>query len=343
MSRSHAPVAPAGNRTEKNRTQEHRSADPSAPRMRTSDGPPHTASPRRGGPAQRVVRWVGQGGVTTILFGLPMVLCFSYFSWWPIVQSVRLSFEQTNLISPGTWVGLENFRHVLEDPLLWTAVKNTALFAALSLAIGFPVPLFLAVLIAELRRGSTLFRILAYLPVAIPPVVSVLLWKWFYDPDAGLFNQLLAHAGLGPYPWLQSTDTAMLSIVLEATWAGFGSTVIIYLAALGSVPTELYEAAEIDAAGIWRRVWHITLPSLRGVILIMLLLQIIGTLQAFTEPFVMTDGGPEDSTVTVLMLIYNYAFQNGDYGAATALSVLLALVLGVLSATYLRATKSWSN
>ncbi|MFF9320841.1 carbohydrate ABC transporter permease [Streptomyces sp. NPDC014735] len=343
MSRSHVPAAPAGNRTHKDRTNEQRGDDDPAEPARTPPEPPRTASSRRARTVERFVRWAGQGGISTILFGLPMVLCFAYFSWWPIVQSVRLSFEQTNLIGPATWVGLDNFRHVLEDPLLWTAVKNTALFAVLALVIGFPLPLFLAVLIAELRRGGTLFRILAYLPVAVPPVVSVLLWKVFYDPDGGLFNQLLAHVGLGPYPWLQSTDTAMLSIVLESTWAGFGSTVIIYLAALGSVPTELYEAAEIDGAGIWRRVWHITLPSLRGVVLIMLLLQIIGTLQVFTEPFVMTDGGPEDSTVTVLMLIYNYAFQNGDFGAATALSVLLALVLGALSAIYLRATRSWSN
>lgn len=343
MSRSDAPPAPTGDRTPKDRTPMNRSVKSAPPSPRKQAGPPRLVSPHRGSPAERFVRWVRQGGITTILFGLPMVLTFAYFSWWPIVQSVRLSFEQTNLVGPAQWVGLDNFRNVLDDPLLWTAVGNTALFAALALVIGFPVPLFLAVLIAELRRGGTLFRILAYLPVAIPPVVSVLLWKWFYDPDAGLFNQLLAHVGLGPYPWLQSTDTAMLSIVLEATWAGFGSTVIIYLAALGSVPSELYEAAEIDGAGIWRRVWHITLPSLRGVILIMLLLQIIGTLQVFTEPFVMTDGGPEDSTLTVLMLIYNYAFQNGDYGSATALSVLLALVLGVLSAIYLRATRSWSN
>ncbi|MFD8822174.1 carbohydrate ABC transporter permease [Streptomyces sp. NPDC059605] len=343
MSRSQAPVAAAGNGTRDDRTGEEHSAGPSADRPRTADGPSRTASPHRGGPAERLVRWTRRGGITTILFGLPMVLCFAYFSWWPIVRSVQLSFQQTNLVDPATWVGLDNFRHVLDDPLLWKAVGNTALFAVLALAIGFPVPLFLAVLIAELRRGGTLFRILAYLPVAIPPVVSVLLWKVFYDPEAGLFNQLLAQVGLGPYPWLQSTDTAMLSIVLEATWAGFGSTVIIYLAALGSVPTELYEAAEIDAAGIWRRVWHITLPSLRGVVLIMLLLQIIGTLQVFTEPFVMTDGGPEDSTITVLMLIYNYAFRNGDFGAATALSVMLAVVLGALSAIYLRATRSWSN
>lgn len=124
---------------------------------------------------------------------------------------------------------------------------------------------------------------------------------------------------------------------------GAGGTVLIYIAALTSVPRELYEAAESDGASIWRRVWHITLPQLRGVLLLMLLLQVIGTFQIFTEPFVMTDGGPEDATVTVLLLIYRYAFVYGDYGLAGALSVLLAVVLGVLSAVYLRMTKAWST
>lgn len=149
---------------------------------------------------ERFVRWVRQGGVTTILFGLPMVLCFAYFSWWPIAQSVQLSFQQTNLVDPASWVGLDNFRHVLDDPLLWKAVKNTGLFAVLALVIGFPVPLFLAVLISELRRGGTLFRILAYLPVAIPPVVSVLLWKVFYDPDSRPVQPAAGPCGPRPLP-----------------------------------------------------------------------------------------------------------------------------------------------
>lgn len=135
----------------------------------------------------------------------------------------------------------------------------------------------------------------------------------------------------------------MPSLVLEATWAAAGSTVLIYLAALSSVPGELYEAAEIDGASIWRRVWHVTLPHLRGVLLIMLLLQIIGTFRIFTEPFVLTDGGPEDSTVTILLLIYRYAFIYGDYGTAAALGVLLAVALGVISAVYLRLTRKWSS
>jgi multiple sugar transport system permease protein len=136
---------------------------------------------------------------------------------------------------------------------------------------------------------------------------------------------------------------AMPSIVLEATWAGAGSTAIIYLAALGTVRTELYEAAEIDGAGIWSRIWHITLPQLRGIILIMMLLQLIGTFQLFTEPYLFTGGGPNNATQTIMLKIYNYAFVNGDYGAATALSVLLAIFLCLLSVVYQLATRRWNQ
>jgi multiple sugar transport system permease protein len=274
---------------------------------------------------------------------LPMVAVFFFFAWWPILRSVLLGFQHTNLVDPPEWAGLDNFAALLADPLLWTTVRNTVWFVLLALLFGFPVPIVLAVVMSELRRLGGLFRVLVYLPVAVPPVVAVLMWKWFYDPDHGLFNQALGTLGLGPYPWLQDTATAMPSLVLEATWAAAGSTVLIYLAALSSVPGELYEAAEIDGASIWRRIWHVTLPHLRGVLLIMLLLQIIGTFRIFTEPFVLTDGGPEDSTVTILLLIYRYAFIYGDYGTAAALGVLLAVALGVISAVYLRLTRKWSS
>ncbi|MFI6322665.1 carbohydrate ABC transporter permease [Nonomuraea sp. NPDC050556] len=277
------------------------------------------------------------------LFLLPTVLVFGVFSWWPIIRSVVLGFQQTNLVEAATFAGLENFRTLLADPLLGTAVRNTLLFTGLALVIGFPLPIFLAVLMSQLRRAAGLMRVLVYLPVVVPPVVAVLMWKWFYDPDSGLFNQVLGLAGLGPYPWLQSTGMAMPSLVLEATWAGAGGAVLIYLAALSSVPTELYEAAQLDGASILRRLWHVTLPQLRPILLIMLLLQVINTFQVFTEPFVLTDGGPEDATVTVLLLIYRYAFVNGDYGAAAALSVSLAVVLAALSAVYLRLTRTWGT
>ncbi|MFF0341596.1 carbohydrate ABC transporter permease [Kribbella sp. NPDC004875] len=278
-----------------------------------------------------------------LVFLLPALLSFGYFSWWPILRGLALSFQQTNLVDPAVWVGLANFRHVLDDPLLTTAVVNTIKFGVLAVAIGFPLPVVLALAMSELRRLGGVFRVLVYLPVVVPPVVSVLLWKFFYDPDHGLFNAAFGVVGIGPLSWLQTSGGALPSLVLLIVWESAGGTVLLYLAALSSVPTELYEAAEVDGASILRRVWHVTLPQLRGLMLVLLLLQIIGTLQIFTEPFVMTDGGPENSTVTVLYLIYRNAFVSGDFGSAAALSVLLAMVLAVLSAVYLRLTRRWSK
>ena len=287
------------------------------------------------------------GGLHTLVFLLPLLIVFAVFSWIPIGRAVLMSFQETNLVTEPTFVGLENFRSVLADPLLWTAVENTCYFALLALLFGYPVPLVAAVLMSEVRRARGLFSALAYLPVVVPPVVAVLLWKFFYDagPD-GVFNSLLGHIGIGPLPWLQDADIAMPALVLESTWAQAGGTIIIYLAALTAVDPSLYEAAEIDGAGIWHKIWHITLPQLRGVLLITFILQIIGTAQVFLEPFLFTDGGPANATVTVLLLIYRYAFTNslgGDYGAATALSLMLAVVLAVFSALYFRLTRSWSD
>jgi multiple sugar transport system permease protein len=293
------------------------------------------------------VTWVKGGGLTTLLFLLPMLLVFAAFSWYPIVRTVIMSLQHTNLVTAPVWVGLDNFRTVLHDPVLPTAVKNTAVFAGLALIFGYPVPLIAAVLMSETRRFRGVYSALAYLPVVIPPVVAVLLWKTFYDGSAtGVFNTILGWVDLGPYPWLQSQQTALPSLVLESTWANAGGTVIIYLAALTGVSHELYEAASVDGASLWRKVWHITIPQLRGVLLLTMILQIIGTAQVFLEPYLFTSGGPANSTITVLLLIYDYAFGNslgGDYGSATALSLMLAAFLAVLSFVYLRATRSWST
>jgi multiple sugar transport system permease protein len=292
------------------------------------------------------VTWFRRGGLSTLLFLLPLLVVFGVFSWAPIVQSVVMSFQHTNLVGPAEFVGLDNFAYVLSDPLLWTALQNTLWFAFLALLFGYPVPLVVAVLISEVRARRGLFSALAYLPVVVPPVVAVLLWKFFYDASpSGVFNTVLGWVGLGPWQWLQNPGSAMPALVLEATWAAAGGTVIIYLAALAGVPSDLYEAAEIDGAGIWRKVWHVTLPRLRTVLMVTFILQIIGTAQVFLEPFLFTGGGPANSTMTLLLLIYDYAFANslgGDYGAATALSIMLAAALAVFSAVYFRLTRSWS-
>jgi multiple sugar transport system permease protein len=298
-------------------------------------------------PRRTPITWVRGGGLTTLLFLLPLLLVFGAFSWYPITRTVIMSLQHTNLVQAPTWVGLDNFRTVIHDPLLPIAVKNTAIFAGLALIFGYPIPLVAAVLMSEVRRLRGVYATLAYLPVVIPPVVAVLLWKNFYDGSAtGVFNTILGWVHLGPYPWLQSQSTALPSLVLESTWANAGGTVIIYLAALTGVNSELYEAAAVDGASLWRKVWHITLPQLRGVLLVTMILQIIGTAQVFLEPYLFTSGGPANSTLTVLLLIYNYAFGNslgGDYGSATALSLMLAAFLAVFSLVYLRVTRSWSN
>jgi multiple sugar transport system permease protein len=309
--------------------------------------PPPTARPETRRRTRRSpVTWYRGGGVANLLFVLPMVLVFFFFSWSPIVQSVIMSLQKTNLIV-SEWVGIENYVTVLADPELGRAVINTLYFAVLALLFGFPLPLLMAVLMSEVRRGKGLYSALAYLPVVIPPVVAVLLWKFFYSADSsGVFNTVLGAVGIPAQPWIQSAAQAMPALVLEATWAAAGGSIIIYLAALLSVPPELYDAAEVDGAGIWRKVWHVTLPQLRGILFVMLILQVIATAQVFLEPFLFTGGGPAGATKTVLLYIYDKAFRNslgGDYGEATAVSVLLAIVLAVLSWLYFRLTNRWST
>lgn len=290
--------------------------------------------------------WVRGGGLSALVFALPLLVIFGVFSWLPIVRAVVMSFQKTNLITT-SWVGLQNFQNVFADPLLPVATRNTLWFALLALVFGYPIPLVAAVLMREVRRAKGLYSALAYLPVVVPPVVAVLLWKFFYDPrPEGVFNTILGWVGIPPQPWLQSMTMAMPSLVLEATWAAAGGTVIIYLAALTAVPPELYDAAEVDGAGVWRKVWHVLVPQLRGVLFITLILQVIGTAQVFLEPYLFTGGGPANATVTILLLIYRYAFGNslgGNYGEATALSLLLAVFLAVMSLVYFRLTRRWST
>ncbi|WP_353889779.1 sugar ABC transporter permease [Galbitalea sp. SE-J8] len=288
-----------------------------------------------------------RGGLATLVFLVPMLVVFGVFSWYPIVQAAIMSLQKTNLVTDPTWVGLANFVTVLKNPDTWVALRNTGWFALLALLFGYPVPLVAAVLMSEVRRLRGLFTALAYLPVVVPPVVAVLLWKFFYDANpTGVFNTVLGWVGIPPQPWIQNAVAAMPSLVVEATWAAAGGTVIIYLAALTSVPPELYDAAEVDGAGLWRKIQHVTLPQLRGVLFVTLILQVIGTAQVFLEPFLFTGGGPNNSTLTILLLVYRYAFQNslgGDYGAATALSLVLAVLLAVLSIVYFRITRRWSS
>ena len=267
------------------------------------------------------------------------LLCFAFFSWYPLVKGIVLSFQQDNFVIPPYWVGLENYRALFDDPLFWTAWKNTVYFTGLALVFGFGVPFAIAVLLNEFRHLSGFFRVLVYLPVMLPPVVSVLLWRYFYDPGQGLFNAILGGLSLPTSQWVQGSSTAMISLVLVSTWANMGGATLMYLAALQGIPGDLYEAAELDGASIWQRLRYVTIPQMRFIMLVLLLLQIIATMQVFIEPFLLT-GTSSPDTVTVMVLVYRYAFTvNNDFGLAAAMSVLLFVVLGLFSAIYLRITR----
>jgi multiple sugar transport system permease protein len=288
-------------------------------------------------PARRRRRW-GDNALAYAFLSAALA-CFAVFSWYPMVRGVMLSFQQDNLVTDPIWVGLDNYRNVLADPLFVTAWVNTFKFTGLALVFGYAVPFALAVLLNELRHFKGFFRLAVYLPVMLPPIVSVLLWQYFYDPGAGLFNTVLSGLHLPTSAWTQDAGTAMISLVFVSTWANMGGATIIYLAGLQNIPGELYEAAEIDGAGVWQRLRHVTLPQMRFLLLVMLLLQIIATMQVFIEPYQLT-GTTTPSTITVMILVYRYAFTvNNDFGLAAAMSVLLFVVLGLFSAVYLRITR----
>jgi multiple sugar transport system permease protein len=249
-----------------------------------------------------------------------------------------MSFQSIDMLNPAAWVGWTNYQKVIADPLFGIAWHNTLIFTGYALLFGYVVPLVLALLINEMRHGKALFRLAFYLPVMLPPIVISFLWLWLYNADSGLLNALLGLVHLPGGLWLETQATALPALVVVATWGAAGSAMLIYLAALQGVPASLYEAAEIDGSNLWQRLWHVTLPTIRPVMLLMLVLQVIATMQVFTEPFTMTGGGPNNATLTVLMLIYNYTFQNAEFGEASALGVILFLVLAVFALIYMRMT-----
>jgi multiple sugar transport system permease protein len=278
--------------------------------------------------------------LTAYAFLCGALICFGFFSWYPMLREFLLSFQRTNFVDEPTWVGLENFRTVIGDAAFVDAWVNTATFTLLALVLGYAVPFVVAIVLNELRHARAYLRFVVYLPVMLPPAVSVLLFKWFYNPGPGLFNQILEFARLPTSSWLDSRDTALLSLVIVATWMNLGTATLIYLAALQNIPSELYEAAELDGAGVLAKVRHVTVPQTKLILLVMLLLQIVATMQVFVEPYLLTGGGPENATITVAYLMYQYAFNFGDFGAGGALGLMLMLVLVGFSALYLRLSRA---
>ncbi|CAM5281357.1 carbohydrate ABC transporter permease [Streptomyces tanashiensis] len=310
---------------------------PSTAAPHRSPAPPGPAAPR---PATGQFARALRRNLTAHGFLIGAVLCFAVFSWYPMIREFLLAFQKTES-GRTTWVGLDNFRTVANDPAFWQAWGNTLLFTVLALVLGFAVPFVAALVINEFRHAQGYLRLLVYLPVMLPPVAAVLLFKYLYDPGYGLLNELFRFLGLPEQQWLQDPDLSMLAVVIASTWMNMGGATLVYLAALQSIPGELYEAAELDGAGLLRKIWHVTIPQTRLVLSLMLLMQVIATMQVFVEPFLLTGGaGPEGSTTTVVYLIYQYAFSFNNYGAAAALGLMLLVLLAGFSAAYVKLSRA---
>jgi len=264
------------------------------------------------------------------LFLLPAAAIFAVFLWLPITKGILYSFYHVDFVHGNQFAGLDNYRTVFADRDVLTAVGNTLYFVFLCLVIGFWVPIFFALAISELRRFQGFVRVAAYLPNVLPLVVLYGLWRWLYDP-VGPINAALQKLGLEPVAFMTNPDWSMLSIVIMETWQQFGSAMLIYLAAVLSIPRDWYESVEIDGAGVWARIRHITLPSIKNLIVLMLVLQLIATSQSYQSQLALLDGGPMNATLTYALLIVKYATARLDIGVASALGVLMFLVLTGLS------------
>jgi len=265
-----------------------------------------------------------------LLFLIPEIVIFCVFLWKPIIMGIYYSLHDINFIRGNTFVGLQNYREIIQDEAFYTAIGNTLWFVFLGLVMGYWVPAVAATAISELRKFKATARLVVYLPNIVPAVALYGMWRWLYEP-IGPVNDFLTIFQLPPVEWLTDKSVAMFSIVLMNTWHYFGSTALIYLAAVMNIPKDLYEAAEIDGAGIWQRIKYITLPSIRHIFLLMLIMQLIANSQSYEPQLAMTGGGPNEATTTYMLLVVDGAFKQFAFGKASAMGVLLFVTLTLLS------------
>ncbi|MEU8813528.1 sugar ABC transporter permease [Actinoplanes sp. NPDC048796] len=303
--------------------------------------PQITKQPAAPAPIQRTKRGRKlRDNLTGHAFLIGAVVCFALFMWFPMIRGVVMSFQRTRR-GETTWVGWDNYTRIIADPSFWIAWKNTFVFTLLALVLGYLLPFFVAILLNEFRHFKGYLRVLVYLPVMLPPASALFLFKYYaYDPsEAGLFNAILKFLHLPTSEWMQSPGMTIPAMVIASTWMNMGGAVLIYLASLQNIPGELYEAAELDGAGIARRIWNVTIPQTRLILALLAMLQIVATMQLFIEPLILANGaGTQDSATSVAYLIYQHGFFQNDLNGAAALGVIMLLVLGAFSAVYVRLT-----
>ncbi|MEI8081741.1 MAG: sugar ABC transporter permease [Actinomycetes bacterium] len=309
----------------------------------TAVAPPPSASDatgkkRRGHPGgrqQRVAGW----SLTS-----PFMILFIIFAALPVVASFAMSFtdmRSTDISTPFdvNFVGLRNYAHLFTDEKVQQAAINTAIFVV----IGVPVTLFLSLIIAVglnsgVRRLATFFRVGYYLPAITSIVAVAVVWKYLYAPDIGLINTALAKIGITGPDWLNNPNTALPAVIIMAIWRNIGSLAVIFLAGLQAVDRQLYEAASVDGAGFWGKFRYVTIPSMRPTLLFGAVITGVGYLQFFEEPFVMTQGGPLNRTLSVAYESYNQ-FGYGNYGYSAAIAYALFMVIVILTVIQFKVLK----
>jgi multiple sugar transport system permease protein len=286
---------------------------------------------------RRKINWQKQG--IAYLFLLPALLAFTLVTWYPILNTIVYSFQKVNLGGVQGWVGFSNYTRMFGNPIFYKAWENTLIYVLLSLVMGAMVPIILALIINEMRGLSTIFQTIVYLPTLIPIAVGLIVWRQIYAPEGGILNSLLILLNIEPQLWLQDPVLAKPALIIIMTWIGAGGATLLYLYALREIPTEIFEAAELDGFTVFQRIRYVAIPLLKNRIQIMLVLQIITVSQVFTEPFILTNGGPANSTTSPVLEIYNAAFTRTDFGLASAWGVSMLVALSIFSVLYVIFTK----
>lgn len=260
-------------------------------------------------------------------FTLPYALFFTAFVAYPLLFSFVLLFHRWNVVTPMEWVGLKNFERLLNDPLFFKSIRNTVMFLLIHVPLQIVVALGFAVLLRSPLKFRGLFRAVYFMPVVVSGVVVTILWMQLYAYDYGLLNRLMIAMGMPKIPWLVNPDLAMPSVALMATWKNVGIYIVLFLVGLQNIPHELYESASLDGATGLRQFFRITIPMLNPTIVVVVVLSTIGGFSLFIEPYVLTGGGPMQSTLSAVLYIYNQAFYFGHMGYAATLGFAFAFII----------------
>ncbi len=274
-------------------------------------------------------------------FIAPWLLGFAAFTAYPFISSVYLSFTRYDIVTRPVWVGLANYHTLLSgDPLFWHSLGVTFKFALTAIPLGVVAGVTLALLLNLNLRGMGVYRTIFFLPSILPTVATSVVFLWLFNPEIGLINRLLRDVGVTGPEWLQSPQWALPSLVLMSLWA-VGGSMVIYLAGLKDIPAHLYEAATIDGASGWQRLRHVTLPLLSPVIFFNLIMGVIGVFQYFTEAYIMTQGGPDDSTHFYALYLFERAWKYLDMGYASAMAWVLFLVIMAITGALFWTQRRW--